>query len=69
MLGEQGRRWYVSLEQTPGITVARFGTMQRETGHQIWDEVIWPLPITEFTERFILGELYAITVDFWSTRE
>jgi hypothetical protein len=62
-------RWYVSLEQHPGITVARFGHVSKAAGHQIWDEFPWPLTIAEMTERAILSELYDATLSFWDARE
>jgi len=68
MPNDPTRRWYVSLEQHPTITVARFGTSSRWTGHQIWDEITWPLSIGEHTEAHILSEIYAATLDFWQVR-
>lgn len=62
------RRWYVSLEEHPTLTVARFGTMSLATGHQLWDEIAWPLPVSELTEAAILSEFYDAVLAFWETR-
>lgn len=67
-MGTTARRWYLSIERTPTITVARFGTMARHTGHQIWDELAWPLPIENWTERAILAELYDVALCFMEPR-
>lgn len=64
-----GRSWYVEILQQPTITVARFGYKSPDLGHQIWDEVAWPLSISNWTETAILGELYQATLDFWSVRQ
>lgn len=63
------QRWYVSLESHPTITVARFGFLSKDLGHQIWDEYPWPLSADQMTERAILSELYDATLSFWSARE
>lgn len=63
------RRWYVSIEQYPQVTVARFGYESKDLGHVIWDEVVWPLSIDEWSERAILSEIYDATLSFWSARE
>jgi hypothetical protein len=63
------KRWYVSLENHPGLTVARFGHVSRAAGHQIWDEYPWPLSPDALTERAVLSELYDATLSFWTARE
>lgn len=67
-LNNTKRRWYVSLEQHPTITVARLVHQSPAAGTQIWDECPWPLPIGGLTETGILSELYDATLDFWSKR-
>jgi len=67
-VGNPTRRWYVSLEQHPTITVARFGYMSPASGHQVWDELPWPLSIEEWTERAILAELWDVTSSFMEPR-
>lgn len=61
-------RWYVSLETYPACTSMRFGHMSRATGHQIWDELIWPLSSDCQSESGILAEIYQGTLDFWHAR-
>jgi hypothetical protein len=61
-------RWYVSLESFPASTCVRFGHMSRGTGHQIMDELLWPLSSDVRTEAQILMELYQATLDFVHTR-
>lgn len=67
-MGNPVRRWYISIEQHPTITVARFGYMSPSSGHQVWDEVAWPLSIEEWTERAILAELYDVALVFMESR-
>lgn len=64
-----GRSWYVSILQQPTITVARLGFKSPAAGHQIWDEMAWPLPLGDLTESGVLAELYQATLDFWSVRQ
>jgi hypothetical protein len=67
-VGNQIRKWYLSIEQHPTITVGRLGFESTAGGHQIWDEVAWPLPLSELTEGQVLSELYSLLMDLWETR-
>lgn len=58
----------MSLERHPGLTVARFGHNSAAYGHQVWDEVGWPLFVGSVSETFILSELYDATLSFWTVR-
>lgn len=62
-------RWYVSIERVPGKgTWARFGHQSPTLGHQIWDELPWPITDSVKTEREILSELYAAVMDLMEQR-
>lgn len=62
-------RWYVSIERLPGKgTWARFGHQSPASGHQIWDEVAWPITDSIKTEREILAEIYAVVMDLMEQR-
>lgn len=67
-VGPNHHRWYASLELVPGMSTMRFGHIGRATGHQVLDELIWPLSSDIRTEAQILGELYSGVLDFWSVR-
>jgi hypothetical protein len=67
-MGHGDRRWYVEIVQLPGTTEARFGYVSQQLGHQVWDCLVWPLDIGEWTERAILAELYDAVLAFMEPR-
>ena len=65
---QNARRWYLEIVQMPMVTEARYGHVSQDLGHQLWDVLVWPLPITPLTERAILSELYAVNLALMETR-
>jgi len=62
------RTWWLQFIEGPTCTVVRLGTSSRAGGTQVWDEMVWPIPVTNLTEAGILSEFYDAVLAFWETR-
>lgn len=53
-----GRRWFVSITQTPDGCIAQLGTWHPRTGTQVWTSTSHVAVTEALTEAAILDELW-----------